>query len=93
MVPGPCPLSPENDRLEGSIAANSIGLQKKLKSVIKTDGPVLCEVIGLENQDYISSSHARNSNRRFVHRPIEDQAPFLDRELFLSEMIVKPIDQ
>ena len=72
---------------------NSFELQKKLRSVINTDGPVLCEIIGLENQDYISSSHARNSKRRFVYRPIEDQTPFLDRELFLSEMIVEPIDQ
>jgi acetolactate synthase-1/2/3 large subunit len=72
---------------------NSFELQKKLRSVINTDGSVLCEIIGLENQDYISSSHARNSKRRFVYRPIEDQAPFLDRELFLSEMIVEPIDQ
>ena len=72
---------------------SSFELRKKLKSVINTDGPVLCEIIGLDDQDYISSSYARNSKRRFVSRPIEDQAPFLDRNLFLSEMIIEPIDQ
>ena len=72
---------------------SSFELRKKLKSVINTDGPVLCEIIALDDQDYISSSYARNSKRRFVSRPIEDQAPFLDRNLFLSEMIIEPIDQ
>lgn len=72
---------------------SSLELQQKLKSIIDMDGPVLCEIMGLENQEYISSSHARDSKRRIVRRPIEDQAPYLDRELFLSEMIIKPIDQ
>jgi acetolactate synthase-1/2/3 large subunit len=68
-------------------------LNAELSAVLETDGPVLCEVMGLEDQDYIRSAHARDSKNRFVGRPIEDQAPFLDRELFRSEMIVEPIDQ
>ena len=72
---------------------SSMGLQQKLKSIIDMDGPVLCEIMGLENQEYIRSSHTRDSKRHIVFRPIEDQAPFLDRDLFLSEMIVEPIDQ
>ncbi len=65
----------------------------QLKSVIEMDGPVLCEIMGLENQGYIRLSHARDSNRRHVVRPLENQAPYLNRELFLSEMIIDPIDQ
>ena len=72
---------------------NSSELTKKLKSVINTDGPVICEIMGEEDQDYISSSYSKNSQKRIVRRPIEDQAPFLDRELFLSEMIIDSIDQ
>ena len=72
---------------------SSLELQQKLKSIIDMDGPVLCEIMGLENQEYIRSSHARDSKRRIVHRPIEDQAPYLERKLFLSEMIIKTIDQ
>ncbi len=71
---------------------NSLELQQKLKSIIDMDGPVLCEIMGLENQEYINISHARNSKGHFVRRPIEDQAPFLDRKRFLSEMIIKPLD-
>lgn len=68
-------------------------LQQRLESVIAMEGPILCEIMGLEDQEYIESSHTRNSERRLVRRPIEDQAPFLDREVFLSEMIIEPIDQ
>lgn len=71
----------------------NFNLQQKIESVINMEGPVLCEIMGLENQEYISSSYARDSNGRIVSRPIEDQSPYLDRELFLSEMIIKPIDQ
>jgi len=74
------------------ITSNS-ELQKKLQSVIDMKGPVLCEIMGLEDQDYISSGHARNANNCIVSRPIEDQKPYLSRELFLSEMIIEPIDQ
>mgnify|MGYP001483241013 CR=1 FL=1 len=36
---------------------------------------------------------SKNSKNRLVRRPIEDQAPFLDRDVFLSEMVIDPIDQ
>lgn len=71
---------------------NSADLKSRILSVINMDGPVLCEVMGVENQDYIRSWHAYDSKRRVVQRPIEDQAPFMERELFLSEMIIKPLD-
>ncbi len=71
---------------------NSSKLQQHIKSIIDMNGPVICEIIGLENQEYIQISHARNSQGKFVTRPIEDQAPFIDRGLFLSEMIIKPLD-
>jgi acetolactate synthase-1/2/3 large subunit len=69
-------------------------LEEKLRVVL--DSPVfeLCEIMGRENQEYIEVGHARTSkDNRFVRRPLEDQMPFLDRELFLSEMLVQPIDQ
>ncbi|MBC8343633.1 MAG: thiamine pyrophosphate-binding protein [Bacteroidetes bacterium] len=72
---------------------NSKNLIEKLQSVIDMDGPVLCEIMGLENQEYIHVGHVRNSNNKIVTRPIEDQSPCLDRDLFLSEMVIDPIDQ
>ena len=50
--------------------------------------------MGREDQEYIEIAHTRSVvDKRFVRRPLEDQAPFLDRDLFLAEMLVQPIDQ
>ena len=68
-------------------------LQGKLKETLAMDGPVLCEIMSPEDQDYITISHSRTLENGFVRRPIEDQAPFIDRETFLSEMVIEPIDQ
>ncbi len=68
-------------------------LEEKIDAVLKEDGPVLCEIMGLEDQEYIEVSYAKTESRKFVRRPLEDQAPFLDRDLFLKEMIIDPIDQ
>ena len=68
-------------------------LESRIKMVLKSEGSFLCEIMGKEDQEYIEISHARNISGKFVRRPLEDQWPFLDREVFLSEMIVEPIDQ
>lgn len=72
---------------------NEQKLYESLEEVLSSDGPVICEVMAPEEQGYLHSSYARTKTNRFVQRPLEDQSPFLDRELFLSEMIVSPIDQ
>lgn len=72
---------------------NSTNLLEKVTNILSMDGAILCEVAGLDDQGYIHSSYTRNSQKRIVNRPLEDQSPYLDRELFLSEMIIEPIDQ
>ena len=68
-------------------------LQNGFKKLQAAEGPMLCEIMGLEDQDYLSIGYAKNSQGSYVQRPLEDQQPFLDRELFLSEMLIEPIDQ
>lgn len=68
-------------------------LGEKFAEIYGGQKAVLCEVQGVPEQKYLHSSYTRNANRRVVHRPLEDQSPFLERELFLREMIVEPIDQ
>jgi len=72
---------------------SSADLADGLINLISYQGAALCEISAVENQDYIACSVARTQNKKFVQRPLEDQAPFMDRDLFLSEMIVEPIDQ
>lgn len=73
---------------------NVDSLDEGLTALFSQPGPVLCEIIGREDQGYIELGQARSlSDGRFVRRPLEDQAPFLPRELLLREMLVEPIDQ
>ena len=46
-----------------------------------------------EDQSYIEVGTVRDLNRKMVRRPLEDQIPFLDREVFLTEMVIEPIKQ
>ena len=67
-------------------------LSNGLQELFQIVGPVICEIIANDEQDYIRSGAAFNSQRRFVNRPLEDQMPFLPREIMQKEMIVEPID-
>ena len=70
------------------------GLESGIDDLLGRDGPVICEIMGRADQEYIELGQARSQvDRRFVRRPLEDQIPFLDRDLFLSEMLIEPIDQ
>jgi acetolactate synthase-1/2/3 large subunit len=71
---------------------NSMDLKAKIASALETTGPTICEVMAVENQEYFRSSHGLNSKNRIVQKPLEDLAPFLDRSLFLSEMVIPPLD-
>ena len=67
-------------------------LEQGLDDLIAEDRPVLCEIFCKEDQKYFHTSFRKGVNGTLVRPPIEDQSPFMDRELFLSEMIVEPID-
>lgn len=67
-------------------------LDKGINELMNENGPIVCEVMAIDDQDYIRTAAAFNSQRRFVNRPIEDQYPFIDRDLFKSEMIIEPVD-
>lgn len=64
-----------------------------LPKVIHNNNAVLIEVISQEMQDMAPySSTIRQPDGSLSSRPLEDMAPFIDRDLFYREMIVKPID-
>lgn len=71
----------------------SASLDVELSNALHTPGPLICELIGLEKQRYLHSSFTRSKTGKFVQRPLEDQSPFLDREIFEAEMVIEPIDQ
>lgn len=73
--------------------SNTKELNQGLRKVMEYNEPVICEIDALENQTYLHSSYARTISGKFVQRPLEDQSPYLPRDVFLSEMIIEPIDQ
>lgn len=72
---------------------DSENLPQKIEEIFKEDGPLVCEVMCVEEQPFIGVSATFNSKRKYVNRPLEDQAPWLEREDFLREMVIEPIDQ
>jgi len=68
-------------------------LRSKLESILDLKVPILIEIMCREDQSYIEVGTTKNLERKYVSRPLEDQIPFLDRDIFLNEMIITPIDQ
>ncbi|MBK57157.1 MAG: thiamine pyrophosphate-binding protein [Flavobacteriaceae bacterium] len=69
-------------------------LKAGINEMFDKKGPVLCEIIGREDQNYIEVGQAKSLiEKKFVRRPLEDQQPFLSRKKFLAEMVIDPIDQ
>lgn len=54
--------------------------------------PIIIEAMCEEVQELLTVALMKNKKRRLVTSPIEDQAPFLPREIFRKEMIVEPIE-
>ncbi|RUM91431.1 MAG: thiamine pyrophosphate-binding protein [Thiomicrospira sp.] len=69
-------------------------LSKVLEDVLTEKGPVICEIVCPESQEVIPAvSSMKKEDGTMVSKPIEDMYPFLDREEFLSEMIVSPVKE
>jgi len=67
-------------------------LKERLSDVLIASGPVICEVICPENQEIIPAvSAVKNDDGSMTSKPIEDMYPFLDRNEFLDEMLIKPL--
>lgn len=69
-------------------------LDAALTRLMAASGPMILEVMCPENQEIIpTASSKKMPDGRMVSKPLEDMYPFLDREEFLANMIVKPLDE
>lgn len=67
-------------------------LNKKLKNILEYNGPVICEVFTCTDQQITPSVSSRVlPDGTMVSMPLEDMWPFLPREEFRKEMIIKPV--
>ncbi len=68
-------------------------LNQKLDSILAEDGPFVCEIMMPPEQQLIPRiSSLKKPDGTIISKPLEDLYPFLDREEFHGNMIIKPIE-
>jgi len=69
-------------------------LRAEVRKVLAMQGPVLCDVNVLPDEVRAPRLQSyQKEDGSFVSKPLEDLFPFLPREEFLSNMIVKPLPE
>ncbi len=70
------------------------GLTEKIREVINMPGPIVCEVINPPDEPRAPSMMTmQKPDGTMISKPLEDLWPFLDRQEFLSNMIIPPIEE
>lgn len=69
---------------------NQEDLHNKIDKILLKPGPFLCEIVMSENQQLIPRvSSLKKPDGSIVSKPLEDMYPFLSREEFLNNMLIK----
>lgn len=80
--------------LSTAIIDDQTQLKEKVRKVLEMRGPVVCDVRVLEDEMRAPRLQSyQKPDGSFVSKPLEDLFPFLPREEFLSNMIVKPLPE
>ncbi len=73
---------------------NQKNLKRKIQSVLARPGPVICEVMVVaDEQREPRISSVQRPDGSMVSKPLEDLWPFLEREEFLSNMIIPALEE
>ena len=73
---------------------NQQNLEYKLRNILQENGPFVCEVVLSPNEKMEPKlSSEVKQDGRIVSKPLEDMYPFLDREEFKENMIIKIVDE
>jgi acetolactate synthase-1/2/3 large subunit len=67
-------------------------IEEKNAEMLSSEGPYICEVMCDPEQFDLHNALVMYGKRKFGFRPIEDQSPFIDRDVFFKEMIVEPME-
>jgi len=64
-------------------------MKEKINRILKTKGPLLCEVKLVEDYKFCPKlSSEKRPGGKIISKPLEDMYPFLDREEFKSNMLI-----
>ncbi len=73
---------------------NHIHIRKQIKEAINSEGPTIVDIILHPLQPFMPRVISeRKPDGKLISKPLEDMWPFLAREEFLREMIVKPVEE
>ncbi len=76
------------------IIADQTALRSEVRKVLDMPGPVLCDVNVIPDEMRAPRLQSyQKEDGSFVSKPLEDLFPFLSREEFLENMIVKPLPE
>jgi acetolactate synthase-1/2/3 large subunit len=74
--------------------AGQTRLRESVREVLDMPGPVICDVVCPADEPRAPSMMTmQRPDGSMVSKPLEDLWPFLDREEFLSNMIVPPLEE
>lgn len=73
---------------------NHNNLRQEIRKALEMEGPVVVDVMLDPMQPFVPKvASERKSDGRMVSKPLEDMYPFIDRDEFKNEMIVKPVEE
>ncbi|KKQ40671.1 MAG: Thiamine pyrophosphate protein TPP binding domain protein [Candidatus Magasanikbacteria bacterium GW2011_GWA2_37_8] len=74
--------------------SNQTNLAEQISEAIKKPGPMIIEIMMDPMQPFMPRvTTEKKADGRLVSKPLEDMWPFLDREEFKKEMIIKPVEE
>jgi acetolactate synthase-1/2/3 large subunit len=80
--------------IKGVRIENTEDMDGWIKEILSYDGPVLVDIDCSPDQMIIPTVFSKKkADGSMVSQPLEDMYPFLDRETFRKEMIIKPLDE
>ena len=80
--------------IESSKIENHSNMRQKIREAIRSKGPIMVDVVLDPMQPFSPRvTSERKPDGKMVSKPLEDMYPFLDRDEFKKEMIIKPVDE
>jgi acetolactate synthase-1/2/3 large subunit len=74
--------------------ADQSDLKRQVRDVLESPGPVVCEVMVWPDEPRAPSlASVQRPDGSMVSKPLEDLWPFLERQEFLSNMLIPPVDE
>ncbi len=80
--------------LQSAVIEDQTNLRAEVRRILEMPGPVVVDVRVIPDEVRAPRlSSYQKADGSFVSKPLEDMYPFLDREEFLANMIVKPLPE